>query len=131
MATKNSTLRTKWTKNSPLTIHIKNDDLVLSRQQNFDPITVDNRGYVRFGRQIKNKQVLMNHSVTIILGAPLPRGGTIYVPEGSEVFSSIISTMGQVASIGSEYMGQPVTIIIHGITDEEFEQLLIAEHNLK
>jgi putative transposon-encoded protein len=123
-------LCTKWTKDSPITIHIKHDDLVLSRQQNFDPITVDSRGYIRFGHQIRDKYILMNHSVTVILGAPIPRGSTIYVPEESEVFTSYVTTMGQVAKIGNEYMGKPVTIIIHNVTDKEFEQLLIAKHNL-
>jgi hypothetical protein len=129
MANKN-TLSVKWEKNNPLTIHIKADDLVISRLKNGEPIKVDTVGHIRFGRQIKNKRVLMNHKVTIIIGAPIPRGSVIRIPENYDVLNTYITTMGQTASIGSEYAGQPVTLVIHGVTNEEFEQLSIAEHNL-
>jgi hypothetical protein len=129
MANKN-TLSIKWEKNNPITIHIKADDLVISRLQNGETIKVDTVGHIRFGRQIKNKKVLINHKVTIIIGAPIPRGSIVRIPETSDVLNTYITTMGQTASIGSEYAGEPVTMIIHGITDEEFEQLMVAQHNL-
>jgi hypothetical protein len=123
-------LTTQWTKNNPLTIHLKPDDLTLSRQKNYEPIKVDSRGFVRFGKQIKNKEVLINHAVTIILTGLIPRGSSIYVPENTTVYETLVTTMGQMF-VGSEHKGQPVTIIVHGVTQEERESMKIAETTSK
>lgn len=89
---------TKWTINTPLTIHVQPTDRI-------EHAKVDFRGHTIFRTNDVGKEA------TVILGT---RTGTdILVTPDDSVFTCIFGVRGHLSSLPAGFSGQEVTIIVH------------------
>lgn len=87
------------TLNNPQTIHLIEGDTV-------EHYTVDDRGYIH-----TNKRGWVGLNVTVLLGDHEVKDEEIYTD--NKIFSCEVIAGGYISSLGKEYAGQEVTVIIH------------------
>jgi hypothetical protein len=104
------TKTTKWHKNNDLFLVLLESDIV-------EYYNVDDRGYIQ-----TNKRAYAGLQATVILGKrgiinedhyQMKDVREILIPRLDDVFSCEIGSRGALSSIGKEYAGGVVTVIVH------------------